>query len=620
MSKKILNMFTIGVFVILTMVVNAFPVFSATTYYNLVVSDGSGSGFYAEGDLVTITADEFDNETFKMWESDSSKVEFLNQNSSTTAFEMPAEDVNITAYYINNEDIEDDEDIELYRLIIRNTYNSVEVIEYYAEGEIVEISARNYTYSTFYRWTTSYSGVYFDSSRDQETTFEMPGKNVVIIANYEDVYEKYPVVVIDGYGDGDYEPGDLVKIEAIPTAYEEFSHWTSSDDITFRDAYSENTYFTMIDESVRVIARYNSISIPMSTVTVSSGLGGGNYMEGDVVTIQVSSGQGQVFSHWQTSNPDVTFYNAYSTITSFLMPDDDVTVYPIFTDSYGNIIGNYGYNTNNTTSGSSHVITTSVLGGGQIFPSGNVFVNRLSGQTFTMLPDTGYEVSFVVVDGQPMGSLSEYTFKNVIADHTIQVVFRSTTLNNTIDFLDNPFIDVKTNYWFYNAVMEVYQKGLMTGTSSTVFSPYSGATRASISALLYRLENNPPTYLSSNLFPDVFSNQWYTDSVIWCYENGIISGYDDGYFYPEKDITREELSAILHRYGSYKGMNMSRLADLSTYADANEVAPWAKMSVSWAIGSNLLYGKEFGFIQPKATSSRAELAVVLVELLAHLNM
>lgn len=627
MSKKMLNIFVVVALFMLAIAMNSFSVFSSTRYYSLTVEDGVGTDFYAEGDLVTIVANEIEGETFAMWVSEYDNVEFLNKYASTTAFEMPDEDVTVTATYgsLSNDedDDEDGEDLDedLYKVLIRNTYNDIESISYYYAGETVDLYARNYTYADFSRWTTSYSEVDFENSRLRETTFIMPDKNVIIIANYTvtEPESEYSVTVIDGYGDGYYQPGERVYIEAIPTKYEEFSYWTSTSDIIFRDDEAEETYFTMIDESVRVIARYNVIDIPQNKVTVTNGLGGGTYMEGDTVTIQVSATYNQEFLYWE-SPQDIDFYNKQSSTTTFIMPDTAVTVYPVFLD-YNGSVGNYGYNSNNTTNGESHLIVTSVLGGGQIYPSGNVFVNHLAGQTFSIIPDTGYEVAFVVVDGQPIGSINEYTFKNIIADHTLQVVFRSSNLSgNSIDLLNNPFTDVKSTYWFYNAVLEVYQKGLMSGTTSTTFSPYDGASRASIAALLYRLEGSPPTYLNSNLFPDVYANQWYTNSIIWCYENAILSGYDDGYFYTNKIVTREELSSILHRYGRYKGLNMSRMADLSTYADAGEVASWAATSVSWAIGSNLLYGKEFGFIQPKATTSRAELAVVLVELLAHLDM
>lgn len=659
MSKRLRNAITIAIFFITAMVVNSLSVFSATTYYDLAVVDGvsvNGEAF-KEGDMVTITADEIEGETFNRWESNSEKVVFLNKNATTTAFEMPAEDVVITAYYAeeelddndangdgdnsgdsgnsdsdsdgsgdsgsdnsgSNDDDDDDGTGTLYRVIIQNDYTDTQTTEYYRDGETVSIAAKNYTYADFYRWTTTSSGVTFDNSRSKETTFKMPARNVVIIANYEDIYETYEVTVIDGYGDGDYEVGERVYIEAIPTSFEAFSHWTSTSDVEFRDYESSETYFYMIDEPVRVVARYDSIVQETFTASVSSGLGSGTYMEGDIVTIQASPGQGQEFLYW-ASSPAVSFYNQNSAITSFIMPDSNVAVYPIFQGSDGSIVGNYGYNTNNSTGGESHLITTSVLGNGKIYPSGNIFVNRLAGQSFTMIADPGYEVAFVIIDGQPMGSLSEYTFSNVVANHTIQVVFKDITSNTVVDYAGNPFSDVKTNYWFYNAVMEVYQKGLMVGTSTTTFSPYQGVSRATIASILYRIENSPPVYLSNTVFTDIYPNLWYTNSVIWCYENAIMGGYENGSFAPERILSREELSAVLHRYGNLKGMNMSRLANLTSYADANDVGFWAKTSMSWALGSNLMYGKEFGFIQPKADTTRAELSVIMVELLSQLGM
>lgn len=62
---------------------------------------------------------------------------------------------------------------------------------------------------------------------------------------------------------------------------------------------------------------------------------------------------------------------------------------------------------------------------GSIAPNGTVNVNRNDSATFTITPDSGYEIADVLVDGQSVGAVSSYTFENVTADHTIAASFRA---------------------------------------------------------------------------------------------------------------------------------------------------------------------------------------------------
>jgi hypothetical protein len=70
-----------------------------------------------------------------------------------------------------------------------------------------------------------------------------------------------------------------------------------------------------------------------------------------------------------------------------------------------------------------YTITASSGSNGVISPEGSVSVNNSESKTYTITPNAGYQVAEVLVDGQPVGPISTYTFKNVSADHTISVSF-----------------------------------------------------------------------------------------------------------------------------------------------------------------------------------------------------
>ncbi|MBE0655679.1 MAG: T9SS type A sorting domain-containing protein, partial [Bacteroidales bacterium] len=75
----------------------------------------------------------------------------------------------------------------------------------------------------------------------------------------------------------------------------------------------------------------------------------------------------------------------------------------------------------------SYEIATSVTGNGSISPEGPVFAEYGSDQTFTITPDAGYQVTSVIIDDNPAGQISSYTFSNVTGDHSILAVFEIVT-------------------------------------------------------------------------------------------------------------------------------------------------------------------------------------------------
>ncbi|MBU4349414.1 PKD domain-containing protein, partial [bacterium] len=72
-----------------------------------------------------------------------------------------------------------------------------------------------------------------------------------------------------------------------------------------------------------------------------------------------------------------------------------------------------------------YTITASAGSNGSISPSGNVTVNQGTDKSFTITPDTGYQIDDVLVDGGSIGAISSYTFINVTENHTISATFKS---------------------------------------------------------------------------------------------------------------------------------------------------------------------------------------------------
>ncbi len=112
----------------------------------------------------------------------------------------------------------------------------------------------------------------------------------------------------------------------------------------------------------------------------------------------------------------------------------------------------------------------------------------------------------------------------------------------------NPFKDVKESDYFYKAVLWAVENDITKGTSKTTFSPNDTCTRGQIVTFLYRAKGSPETdTVSSNPFKDVKSSQYYYDAVLWAVENGITKGTSDTTFSPNNKCTRGQVVTFLYR-------------------------------------------------------------------------
>ena len=99
------------------------------------------------------------------------------------------------------------------------------------------------------------------------------------------------------------------------------------------------------------------------------------------------------------------------------------------------------------------------------------------------------------------------------------------------------FTDVPADAWYAGAVQYCREKGLMSGTSDTAFSPEAPLTRAMLATVLHRMSGTP-TVSDAPAFTDVAAGSWCSDAVSWAAKTGIISGYGGGVFGVNTPTTR----------------------------------------------------------------------------------
>ena len=111
----------------------------------------------------------------------------------------------------------------------------------------------------------------------------------------------------------------------------------------------------------------------------------------------------------------------------------------------------------------------------------------------------------------------------------------------------NPFADVKSGQYYYNAVLWAVEKGITNGTAATTFSPDDTCTRAQIVTFLWRFAGKPTPTSQNNPFHDVRTTEYYGTAVLWAVENGITNGTSATTFDPEATCTRAQVVTFLYR-------------------------------------------------------------------------
>lgn len=176
-----------------------------------------------------------------------------------------------------------------------------------------------------------------------------------------------------------------------------------------------------------------------------------------------------------------------------------------------------------------------------------------------------------------------------------------------------PFLDVR-GHWAANDIARLYREGLIAGRSANHFAPDAAISRAEFVALLCRYADAAPTGTATTAFYDVPANAWYAPSLAWASANGLVAGYTDGSFQPQRTISREEMAAFIARFIEWQGRSLPDVAPTS-FSDANAIQPYARDVVNFVARKGLMGGLPGNVFAPQKTATRAETAAILARLL-----
>lgn len=365
-----------------------------------------------------------------------------------------------------------------------------------------------------------------------------------------------------------------------------------------------DTYFTINTEATGnyTISVSNANSY-YGSVSIKNGIEKANY--GDTVTFTVRPAYQYLLKSVSVYTNDS--YRQSIQVTrdkydwntfSFTMPNAGVVIAPTYTSDYYTI----------SVDGGSHgsvSIEAEPAGTNSYYGIRNEYVY------IDATPNTGYKVKSVTVVDKYNDSIrvyesstaNRYYFTMPDSNVTVNVEF-------TPRVMSNPFTDVRSTDWFYDAVNYVYSEGIMDGTSVYMFSPNNATSRGMLVTILWRLAGEP--VVTGTSFSDVSSSSYYYYAVLWASKYGIVDGLGNNMFGPDQAITREQFAVILYRYAQHCGYSTSANSTLVGYADSNKISSYALTAMRWACGAGLFEGDERANLNPQGQTTRAAAAKLLM--------
>lgn len=179
--------------------------------------------------------------------------------------------------------------------------------------------------------------------------------------------------------------------------------------------------------------------------------------------------------------------------------------------------------------------------------------------------------------------------------------------------IDHPvtFEDVK-HHWAGDDVSLLASKLIVQGRGRELFEPEAPITRAEIAALLVRAMGMNEAGVEAPFRDN--SGGWYENAVGAAYRAGLVSGYEDGTFRPEQQVTREEVAVMMVRAMQFAGLNPAAFEKRGVpFADQQSIANWAQEKVQAAGAAGIV--ETGGDFRPGSLSTRAEAVTMLKRML-----
>lgn len=216
------------------------------------------------------------------------------------------------------------------------------------------------------------------------------------------------------------------------------------------------------------------------------------------------------------------------------------------------------------------VIESSSNSGGYIYPNDTDTVSFGDSREYRVVPDEGYKIADIIVDGKSIGTMAAYELINITENHTFEAVFEKR----------NNFEDVASGVWSEEYIYFLTDRGIIDGVGKNKFAPKNSTTRAEFVKMIANMNGIDKSLYKDKIFEDVDSKAWYAPYIQWAYEKEIINGTSTTKFSPYKEISRQDAAVILQRYVNYRNTSLPEVVDKIVFEDDTDISAYAKDAVS----------------------------------------
>lgn len=176
-----------------------------------------------------------------------------------------------------------------------------------------------------------------------------------------------------------------------------------------------------------------------------------------------------------------------------------------------------------------------------------------------------------------------------------------------------PYFADCDGHWAESDIKSFAEWGYAAGYDDGTFHPDETIPRYQFILMASRLLG---VDMNTSLTGDIadIDGKWYAGAMQWAYNNNLIPAemLTDGRLEPEKEITREEMAAvIINAWKKARPRTEFNAADISVFTDNGEISPWAKEALSYAVDKGVVEGETETTLEPKANATRAEAVVML---------
>lgn len=530
---------------------------------------------------------------FKEWQVISPAGLIITGNT----FTMPDEAVTVKAIF-------EEDPVANYTLTVNNSSASGSGAGSYTEGATVTIKAGSLSKYTFKGWSSN-DGVTFDNIKNATTTFTMPAKHVTVTATWS-------------YNGGSSDSGGGNSSPSAPVTQVPV---TQNYSVDIKVTNTEGNDTKNISVPITVDAKTGTAVLDITSNNNLVSNGGTSIIEipsiPDVYTYKI----GIPVSDMSTTDKQGALM-VNTDIGSITVPSNMLTGVTGITGTKAEISMGQGDKSElpeaaKTVIGDRPLIQLSMSIDGK-----QLEWNNSDAAVTVTIPYTPSASELANPEGIIIwyidGSGKLVAVPNGQYDQaTGNVIFTTTHFSYyAVGYNRVSFTDVAANAWYKNAVDFIAARGITVGTGNGNFSPNAKLSRGEFLVMLMKAYQIASDEKPLNNFTDAGS-KYYTDYLATAKRLGLAEGVGNNMFAPDKEITRQEMFALV--YNVLKAIDKLPQRDsgksISNFSDAGEIAPWAMDAMTLLVETGTVGGSA-GQLNSTSTTTRSEMAQVLYNLLS----